>query len=157
LAQLTQKTNQFNLTTKRYAEGQIRELSGDPNTEVLCLKVRDKVADMGLVGLAIVRYGQNAADVDTFLMSCRVIGRGVEDALLAQVVENAKRRDVQNVVARYRPTPKNVQVKDFYQKRGFEVVEETPEESTYRLVAGASPFQCPSWIKLRGGEPYESK
>ncbi len=157
LSQLTQKTNQFNLTTKRYAEGQIRDLAVGHNSEVLCLKVRDRVADLGLVGLAIVRYEQDRAEIDSFLMSCRVIGRGVEDALLAQVIENASKRDIRTLQASYHPTAKNAQVKDFYRKRGFSVVEETASQSTYILEPGKCQVPSPAWITLRTGESHASK
>src|SRR5438067_1788940 len=86
IAQLTQKTNQFNLTTRRYSEEEIRKLSQDPLARVFGYSVRDRFGDNGLVGVAIVRAAAAATwEIDTFLLSCRVIGRTVETAMMGHL------------------------------------------------------------------------
>ncbi|MCX6008163.1 MAG: HAD-IIIC family phosphatase, partial [Chloroflexi bacterium] len=92
ISQLTQKTNQFNLTTQRYGEGEIREFAGSPDSDVFYLKLRDRISDLGIIGAAIVRYAGERAKIDSFLLSCRAIGRGAEEALLAHLQNIARAR-----------------------------------------------------------------
>ena len=109
VAQLTQKTNQFNLTTRRYSEGDIR-LMQSSGADIFYLKLRDLVSDMGLVGVAIVKYSDPKAEIDTFLLSCRVLGRRVEEAFLAQILHHAKtHRNCRSVLGYYYATKKNQQ------------------------------------------------
>ena len=89
VAQLTQKTNQFNLTTRRYTEQQIADLAARPGWQVLSIKVRDRFGDHGLVGVAISRDEAETCEIETFLLSCRVIGRAVETALLSHLARTA--------------------------------------------------------------------
>lgn len=120
IAQLTQKTNQFNLTTKRYSEVDIKKLSDDKSSDVLFVKVRDKFGDSGIVGVCILKYAENKAIIDTLLLSCRVLGRGIEDVILSGVFKLAKIRGCELMIGEYYATPKNNQVADFYMKKGFE-------------------------------------
>ncbi|MGE0267455.1 MAG: HAD-IIIC family phosphatase [Candidatus Omnitrophota bacterium] len=120
IAQLTQKTNQFNLTTERYSEAQIKSFCESEETDVLSIKVKDRFGDSGLVGVCILKYtADHTAIVDSFLLSCRVLGRGVEDAFLLQALQRAKSRGSRMVKGLYIPTRKNVQTKDFYIKQEF--------------------------------------
>ena len=132
IAQLTQRTNQFNLTTRRYSEADIKALAEDDASEVFCVSVRDKFGDYGIVGVAIIRYRDGEGEFDTFLLSCRVIGRGIEDAFLTRASEHARHR-CDRLVGRYVPTRKNGQVADFYPKRGFTVVSESADEAVFQL------------------------
>ncbi|MBL7091680.1 HAD family hydrolase, partial [Acidovorax sp.] len=113
ISQLTQKTNQFNLTTRRYSEGDIQAFVESPGADVFYLNLRDRISEMGLIGVAIVKYNGEQAEIDTFLLSCRAIGRGVEEALLAHVLNSAKSKGCSSVVGRYLITKKNGQVADF--------------------------------------------
>jgi FkbH-like protein len=99
VAQLTQKTNQFNLTTRRYTEPQIAEMAKQPDWHIFSIKVRDRFGDHGLVGVAIAHDQGEQCEVDTFLLSCRVIGRTVETALLAHLAESARRRGCKRLFA----------------------------------------------------------
>jgi FkbH-like protein len=119
IAQLTQKTNQFNLTTRRYSELDIREFAESQSADVVSLRLSDRFGDAGIVGVAILTYAGNAATMDTLLLSCRVLGRHVEDALLAQCVQLARARGARVLIGEYAPTAKNGQVREFYSKRGF--------------------------------------
>src|SRR5581483_10027351 len=124
ISQLTQKTNQFNLTTKRYTEQQISELASSPDHEVFSIRVRDRFGDHGLVGVAITRDSAEAYEIDTFLLSCRVIGRTVETALLSYVGERASARGRQQVAGWFVPTKKNAPAKEFYSQHGFQLESE---------------------------------
>ncbi|MBM4149926.1 MAG: HAD-IIIC family phosphatase [Lentisphaerae bacterium] len=120
IAQLTQKTNQFNLTTKRYSEDDIRSLAGSSRSNVMYVKVSDRFGEYGIVGVCILKYEDRRATLDTFLLSCRVLGRGVEDAFLAEALSLARARGFEIARGEYCATQKNGQVADFYVKRGFE-------------------------------------
>jgi len=120
IAQLTQRTNQFNLTTKRYSEADIKKFVDNDACDVLCLSLKDKHGDAGIVGAVILHFSGDTAEIDTFLLSCRVIGRGIEKAFLSCVVEAARLRKVEIVQGEYLPTSKNQQVSDFYSRCGFD-------------------------------------
>jgi FkbH-like protein len=119
IAQLTQKTNQFNLTTRRYSDEEISRLAASGTADVIWLRLRDRFGDAGIVGVCILRYEDRQAIFDTLLLSCRVLGRGVEDAFMAHCLQRAANRGCDLAVGEYRPTQKNGQVSDFYQRRGF--------------------------------------
>ncbi|MEO8888174.1 MAG: HAD-IIIC family phosphatase [Jatrophihabitantaceae bacterium] len=119
VAQLTNKTNQFNLTTIRRSEADIRGLIADQEYLVRAMRVGDKFGDYGLVGVAILHATGDAWEIDTFLMSCRVLSRGVETALLARLAAEAGAGGASALVGRYLPTPKNPMVADLYTRHGF--------------------------------------
>jgi FkbH-like protein len=123
VAQLTQKTNQFNLTTKRYSEGDIREFVHSDEFEVLYAEVEDKFGDMGITGVFISHRCDEVAVIDTFLLSCRVLGRNIESTFLLnclEIVDNKWNPEMWNSC--YIPTKKNIQVKDFWDQMNFKIV-----------------------------------
>ncbi len=119
IAQLTQKTNQFNLTTKRYAESDIRNFAKNQDFEVFSVDVKDKFGDHGIVGAFIAKNEGSKIVVDTFLLSCRVIGRNIENRMVEFIKEKAKERGASEIVGQYIPTPKNSICKDVYKNCGF--------------------------------------
>lgn len=123
-AQMCQRTNQFNLTTRRYGPADLERLGADPDAAVYTLAVRDRFDDSGVVGLAVLKHEGERAAVDTLLLSCRVLGRRVEDAFLAFLARAARSRGATTLVGRYEPTPRNGQVREFYPGRGFRAVAE---------------------------------
>jgi FkbH-like protein len=149
LAQLSQRTNQFNLTTRRYTEGQLQELLAAPAHEVLFCSCQDRFADDGITGMAILRPEKGGWLIDTFLLSCRILGRGVERALAAAVCRSAIARGVTSVVGEYIRTPKNGQTETFYRDLGFSPVASDDEKSTWQLTLPASADPAPAWIDLR--------
>ncbi len=149
VAQLTQKTNQFNLTTRRYSEQQISELANRPGWRVVCLRMRDRYGDHGLVGVAIVQFAAGSSEIDTFLLSCRVIGRSVETALLSHLVETAHARGAQFMRGWFFPTRKNAPAKDFYAHHGFQQESSNSEGSLWTLDLHKAEIACPEWIKVR--------
>lgn len=119
IAQLTQKTNQFNLTTKRYTETEIVHFLKKDNFKIFAFEVKDKYGDFGLTGEAFIEVNGNEAIIDTFLMSCRVLGRNIEFKFIEEVFCNLKKNGVTKIKASYIPTFKNVQVIDLYDSMGF--------------------------------------
>lgn len=144
VAQLTQKTNQFNLTTKRYAEQEIAAMGNGSGWRVWSLNVKDRYADNGLVGVAISKLEDGVCEIDTFLMSCRVIGRTVETALLAKVAADARDRGARVLRGRFMPTRKNAPAADFYKDHGF--VES--EEGLWSFELGENTIEVPAWIRI---------
>src|ERR1017187_3369041 len=147
VSQLTQKTNQFNLTTRRYTEQQIAGMAAAPNWRVWSLRVKDRYADNGLVGVAIARVDGEVCEIDSFLMSCRVIGRTLETALLAHLAADARERGAKVLQERFRPTKKNAPALEFYREHGFEVAERTEEGVLWRLDLQEKEIRTPEWIK----------
>lgn len=119
IAQLTQKTNQFNMTTRRYTEDDIRQLAAHPDTDIYSVSAKDRFGDNGLTGVAIVKKGDVEWSIDTFLLSCRVIGRRIEETLLAYILDQARRSGASRVCGEFISTKKNAVAKDFYEKNGF--------------------------------------
>jgi FkbH-like protein len=148
-AQLTQKTNQFNLTTRRYTEQQIADFAADPACKVYTMKVVDRMGDNGLVGVAITRDAGDVAEVDSFLMSCRVIGRTVETALLSHIAEEARGRGRQTLRGWYAPTKKNAPCKEFYSSHGFRREVTEGDATQWELDLAHARLSCPPWIDLR--------
>jgi FkbH-like protein len=149
VAQLTQKTNQFNLTTRRYTEPQILEMSKSPQWYISSIKVRDRFGDHGLVGVAITRDHEDECEIDTFLLSCRVIGRTVETALLAHLAESAEQRGRKRLIGWFLPTKKNAPARDFYEQHGFERQEVNDTGSLWKLDLKRSTLRSPEWIKVK--------
>jgi FkbH-like protein len=147
ISQLTQKTNQFNLTTKRYTEQQISELASRPDHEVFSIRVRDRFGDHGLVGVAITRDIEEACEIDTFLLSCRVIGRTVETALLSYLGQRAARRGKKQLAGWFVPTKKNLPAKEFYPQHGFQLESQNGDGLRWALDL-REPIAHPEWIKL---------
>ena len=149
VSQLTQKTNQFNLTTRRYSEKDIEAFCKSPASRVYVLRLQDRYGDSGLVGVAIVRTEPDEWELDTFLQSCRVIGRTVETALLALICADARGSGASRVVGRYIRTKKNKPVEEFYANHGFARIEGDEEDSVWALDLRGEIPQSPSWIRIR--------
>ena len=120
IAQMTQKTNQFNLTTKRYTDADIKTMLAQ-QWKAYCISVADRFGDSGITGCVLL----NGDEIDTFLLSCRVLGKGIETAFMKKILQLLKGEGKKNVRARFVPTAKNAQVKDFYEKCGFICVSES--------------------------------
>ncbi|MCW5806279.1 MAG: HAD-IIIC family phosphatase [Deltaproteobacteria bacterium] len=131
--QLIGKTNQFNLTTRRHSEAHVRALLAGGAVAVT-VRVRDRFGDHGLVSLAIAVPRDGDLVVDTWLMSCRVIGRTVEQLVLAELVRRATERGLHRVVGEYLPTAKNALVARLYDDLGFAALDASPAGSRYALA-----------------------
>lgn len=120
VSQLINKTNQFNLTTVRRSQDEVESLIRDEHISVLAMNVSDRFGDYGLAGVAIIDHSNNAVNfVETLLMSCRVLGRGVESAFLSCLAEIVKDRGGNSLSGRYSPSRKNRLVEFLYRDHGF--------------------------------------
>jgi FkbH-like protein len=122
IAQLINKSNQFNLTTRRYAEPEVAAMAADPALVTLQVRLADRFGDNGMVSVVILRAEGTAMAIDTWLMSCRVLGRRLEEAVLAELVAAARARGADRLIGRYRPTAKNAMVAGHYETLGFVLV-----------------------------------
>ena len=146
--QLINKTNPFNLTTRRYRLDEVRALMEDPASRVAWLRLSDRFGDMGLVCVGILRQvGFKVAEVDTLLMSCRVMGRSVEDAFLTYLAGVAIDAGSSKLRGVFRATIKNTPVQKFYLERGFCQVEaEEPDAIWYEKELAPDAFRWPGVI-----------
>jgi FkbH-like protein len=137
IVQLLGKTNQFNLTTRRYSIDRVRDFMRDPACVHFCLQLRDRFTDHGLVALMIAFAREGVLEIDTCLMSCRVIGRTVEAEMLKHLCLMAREKGCTAIRGFYFPTPKNGLVKDLYAKFGFTLEQENDQGSvwTYDMEA----------------------
>ncbi len=119
ITQLINKTNQFNLTTKRYDLAQVQALMSSPQTLVLSFRLVDRLGDNGIISVVIGHRSGEEMLIDSWLMSCRVLGRGVETATLGVLAAEARSLGVSTLRGRYVPTEKNKMVADHYEKLGF--------------------------------------
>ena len=132
VTQLTNKTNQFNVTTKRYSEEEIHSLASSDGSDIITVHMSDKYGDQGLVAVVILKYEGDEAEIDTFLMSCRVMGRNTEIEIISQVKELLVRRGVKEVRATYLKTAKNAPVIELFEKLGFTVLSASEEQKDYK-------------------------
>lgn len=138
ISQLINKTNQFNLTTRRYAEAEVEALENDPAVFTLQIRLKDRFGDNGMISVLICRRSQDDAHswlIDTWLMSCRVLNRGLEQQVLSLLAEAAAQRGIQRLIGLYRPTEKNGLVREHYAKLGFAPLDGQPgEEQRWQLA-----------------------
>ena len=147
--QMLAKTNQFNVTTRRHGETELRRLCGDPRNILLTLALSDRFGDQGIIGLAIGVRGATDDElrVDSFLLSCRALGRGAEQALWAALLARAQALGYQSVRAEYRPTAKNQQVADLFDRLGMARDKHDQDGSLYTLRLGDLP-RFPQWLEV---------
>jgi len=122
IAQLTQRSNQFNLTTRRYDEAAIGDFEQRPDAFSLQVRLADRFGDNGMISVVICLEKNDMWEIDTWLMSCRVLNRRVEYAVLDVLTASARQRGIRRLVGRYIATEKNGMVKDHYRRLGFEFV-----------------------------------
>ena len=140
IAQMTQRTNQFNLTTRRYTEADIGRMLNDPGWSIVVLGLKDKFGDNGTVGLALVAHEAKGRRIDTFLMSCRVIGRQAEEALVDYICCRAVEAGAVQMLAEFIPTAKNAPAADFWDRMRFTRLGQSGAAILYRLdLAGYQP------------------
>lgn len=133
VAQLTNKTNQFNLTTLRCSEDDIRAMQENPNFICLCGKLIDKFADNGIVTVIAGELIKNELHIRIWLMSCRVLKRGFEDFMMNQIVSIASKRGIDTIVGYYYQTQKNSMVAEFYKDRGFKLLKKENDNTIWTL------------------------
>ena len=155
IAQLIGKTNQFNLTTRRYSAEELRGIMATPNAVTLQLALTDAFGDNGTISLVIGYAEDNALRIDTWLMSCRVLGRGVETMVLKEILAEALRRGVTEVFGTYLPTDRNALVVDHYRKLGFEQLSADPDGRTEWRIRTETEIAAPPMAVERLGGAVE--
>lgn len=124
IAQLTNKSNQFNLTTHRYSQSEIEQIAADPQYLTVCGRLEDKFGDNGVVSIVIGRKEKDVLQIELWLMSCRVLKRDMEYAMMDTLVKQCRDCGIRQIYGYFYPTAKNAMVKDFYALQGFEKLEE---------------------------------
>ena len=144
IAQLIQKSNQFNPTTRRYSEPEIAAMETDAGCVAWQVRLKDRFADHGMISAIVVRTAGDVWTIEGWVMSCRVLERGVEAAIIGQLTLLAAQAGVREIVGLYRPTPRNGLVRDLYPRLGFETVATDGEGgATYRLTPDPASIAAP--------------
>jgi len=159
ITQLINKSNQFNLTTRRYSEAEIAQIEGDSNCLTLQVRLADSLGDNGMISAVICRKASFSEwAIDTWLMSCRVLGRRVENMVLGEILEHARRNEIRTLTGVYLPTGRNSLVQDHYQKLGFTQTGSQPDgATTWELdVRSAQVEPAPMVVKSLGFEIGEA-
>ncbi|MEE8302302.1 MAG: HAD-IIIC family phosphatase [Candidatus Tectomicrobia bacterium] len=152
IAQLTQKTNQFNLTTRRYSEADIQELAQGSDSAVFSLSVEDRFGAMGLTGVFIARNQAGIGVIDTMLLSCRVLGRDLELALADRCMATLEEKwSIERWEAEYIPTRKNAHVACFWEKLCFEIMHEAESHKRYATSVKPRPKHYEAFISVEKG------
>jgi len=148
-SELSMKSNQFNLTTRRYTESEIRSAMEDPGWTVYTISVAHRFGDSGITGVLIMHWDGDQARVDSFLLSCRVLGLGVERVIWPRIREEALRRGCHFLVGEYLPTPKNAQTAPFYENLGLTPLDPGPDGAQcFKIELCAFSPQPPPWIEV---------
>ncbi len=134
ITQLINKTNQFNLTTKRYTLAEVKAVSENDQYLTLYGRLTDKYGDNGLIAITIGSIKNQQCHIDLWLMSCRVLKRDMELAMLDILVARCRDRGVKEIIGYYIKSPKNNMVSGLYEKMGFHCIEQTPDLSVWKLV-----------------------
>ena len=140
VTQLINKTNQFNLSTRRYTEEQVRFMAESPDWWTRWFRLKDKFGDHGLIGIILARKASKIWRVDTWVMSCRVLGRRMEEYMMAELLNDARKGGAKNVTGEYIPTTKNILVKGLYKNLGF--MEEDEKNKFSFMLSDAEMPTC---------------
>lgn len=152
-AQLTQKTNQLNMTTRRYSEAQLADQMAAPGWAGYVLRSSDRFGDNGIVGVAITQARGDVLEIDTLLLSCRVIGRRIEDAFLSFLADRACAGGMLRLQGWYRPTTKNAPAKNIYRQAGLTCVGTRSADELWEIVLSDKKLEIPAWIAIQGKAP----
>lgn len=154
ISQLTQKTNQFNLTTQRYSESQIKAFMEDGSSFVYSFNVSDKFGDNGLTAVCIIwKEKEDTCRIDTFLMSCRIMGRNIEKKLIDYILLDLRRNNIKIVEADYLATLKNKPVEDFFDSLGFTLTSTESTNKHYQLFLADYRYNNINYIKIAEDGP----
>ncbi|MDD2709065.1 MAG: HAD-IIIC family phosphatase [Verrucomicrobiae bacterium] len=145
ISQLINKSNQFNLCTARYSQAEVAALAADPDRVTLGIRLRDRFGDNGLISAIHGRINGDTLEIENWVMSCRVLDRGVEQLAINHLADAGRGRGCRRLTGRYIPTPKNALVREHYSRLGFQKTAETPEGRTdWALdLEQFKPFQPP--------------
>jgi FkbH-like protein len=147
-SQMTRKTTQFNTTTRLYSEAELDALRKRDDWKTLTMRVVDSFGDNGIVGLMLARREGDHYDIDTCLMSCRVINRGVETAMLNWLAGQAREQGLRALEGWLLPTKRNIPVRELFAQHGFAVAERTDQGSRWRLELVDGVLEIPGWLEI---------
>jgi FkbH-like protein len=147
-AQLTQKTNQLNLTTRRYTESQLKARLESPGWAGYVLRSSDRFGDNGIVGVALTEAKDGALEIDTLLLSCRVIGRQIETAFVAVLAQAARAEGLTRLQGWFIPTAKNAPAQRIYELAGLACVERDGSSELWALDLATGDVATPSWTAV---------
>lgn len=148
IAQLLNKTNQFNLTTVRMTPEQIQVFADNPSNYTQFMRYQDRFGNSGITGLMMASPDGDALEIELWLISCRVLGRRVEDAMMAGIWGFARAQGYSALAASYIPTPKNSQVADLYDRLGFELVAQLPSGERHYRASLFAERSAPGFMTL---------
>lgn len=151
VVQLVHKTNQFNLTSKRYSQLQLQKMIEEKGYEIFLYRVKDCFGDYGIVALLILNLSEEIPRIDSFIMSCRIMGKKIENALIDFIEKEMFSRGFVKLRANYIPTAKNIPVKNFYKDLGYSLVEDENGIKTYEIDL-KDPKYREYYVKLKKGE-----
>ncbi len=147
ITQLINKTNQFNVTTRRYTEAQVAEFEASPRHHTLQVSARDRFGDNGMISVVICERGEEQWRIDSWLMSCRVLNRKIEEAICNRLAQDALAAGAHRLVGEYVPTDRNGIVADLYPKLGFRLLDSDGPGSRWCLdLDGFTPFDVPTRV-----------
>jgi FkbH-like protein len=150
ITSLINRANQFNLTTRRYTQMEVERMTAQAESfRVYSLRVSDRFGDEGIVGVAVIRIGKGVWTIDSFLMSCRVIGRGIETAFLAGIVEEAGKDGADRLAGEFIPTPRIEPARSFYRDHGFQDQGEVDGVIRWGLDLKTSGVDMPQWVRTK--------
>ena len=144
--QVITRTNQFNLTTKRHSEQSVREWSKDPNWKIMSYSAEDRFGSYGIVGVTILKRLSDSAEIDSLLLSCRAMGKGIEDVMIAVVANQTRQMGLTNLRATYIPTKKNIPIRDFLPAKGFLQNYKSEEITKYFIELKKQNLPVPEYV-----------
>ncbi len=148
IVSLLTRTNQFNLTTRRHSEQNMREWSQDPDWQIMSYAAEDRFGSYGIVGVTILKRVSDYGEIDSFLLSCRAMGKGIEDVMLAVVAQQARQMGLTKLAATYIPTKKNVPIKDFLPDKGFSQDSKSGEGVKYSIDLKSQGLAMPEHVTV---------
>ncbi len=149
IAQMTQKTNQFNLTTRRYAEAELQQHL-DAGWRIYCMSMSDRFGDNGITGTIFVEpVNDTTVNIDTLLLSCRILGKGIEEAFVKTVFNLLRLDGYRKITADYIPTAKNGQTADFYDRMGMTCVATDHDGTRHYVMALKNIFEIKNYYNIR--------
>lgn len=147
-AQLLQRTNQFNMTTRRHSEADLERMRTDGRFHLLAISLQDRFGDQGQVGLVLLEMQDSDAIIESFVLSCRVLGRGVEQAILGTVAELARSQGAHRLIGQLRYSKKNTPARELYPASGLQILTEMPEGIDYAYDLSLPGPTIPAWIHI---------
>jgi len=146
IVSLVSRTNQFNLTTRRHSEQTIRDWERSDDCKITCYAAQDRFGSYGIIGVTILKKTDGDVEIDSLLLSCRAIGKGIEKVMLSVVMEQARQMGAGRVKATYIPTKKNSPVKDFLPNNGFCLINEDDTKKYYDIDLSQVRLTIPEYI-----------